>query len=898
MPVLMSHPTFLAACDPEAGRREAAEGGVFGVGPLGLVLALLLLGGALASPAARAQDRSGPVAAHSRADTTAGGPIIRRVEIRGNRYFSDGEIKQRVRTAPNRRILGIPGLTWWRWIYQFGSKDWMWNRLGRALRSSGEPPAAVDSTTLSDDLERLRLFYEQQGFREASVDVRVERTGRPDRVAVVFSVEPGPPTYVRRVRYEGVDVLDREQKQRLAEDIALEDCRPGSDRPLAITCEEQRYQKPVLLDERRRLLTFLRNEGYAAVTRDSIRALIYEPAPDTFDITFRVRPGARYRFGDVRLSIDGPEERVRERTDTLAVANAEGRRPEGGYRPSVSATIRNESHLSTGMLRRSLQFTPGAYYDRSEVLATKRRLEGTGVFTFTNIRSDPSQAVRADSLDAPYLPIRIEGRTRARHRVRAETFALQREVVSDIENELGVGVGLTYENANAFGGGETFRVQSSGSVGVGIGIADLQSWQAEASTSLTLPYLIRPFDRFERLFDLRDARTRLSLSFLSARREELGLRIRGRGSARLRLEMEHTPSLTSFVDVADVSLSNPDPLPGFEEQFLCRIIGTDTPTADCPDDAVGRITDPVQIARITEDYTQPQINVALRYTLRSTTANLLRREQGHIYEGIAEVGNTLPRLLDRFAFSPNRVQYALPGLGADSLVYRPYVRFVADARRYLPLSSGTTLALKAYGGWAHPTGEPPVVPFDRRFFSGGATSVRGWRLRDLGPGDASLNTTASPEAAVGGTVSDGTTTGGEGGSGGADGGVGSGGVANILGGDVKLELSAELRTTLFRNILDARWVGATFVDVGNVWFGPRNPALGGDGNGGDGRFRVPSFLSEVGVGSGLGIRFVWEYLIVRFDLAYKVHAPAPGERGIFVKGLEDPLLHFGIGHTF
>lgn len=882
------------------------------------------------TPAPTASEATSNAASESASDSVRAGtaqlPIIRRVVVEGNTYFSDGELKKRIRTTPNRRILGIPGLTWWRWIYRLGSANWMWDRLGNALKSGGERPAVVDSTALDDDLERLRVFYEQRGFREASVDVEVRGTAVPDRVVVAFLIQPGSPTFIRRVRYDGLDALAPEQQERLARETVLDIDDVDPDNPLTLVCEEQRYEKPLLLEERRRLLAFLRNEGYADVSRDSIRALVYEPAPDSFDVTLRVRPGPRYRFGDVHFEVTGPESDVAPWTDTLAVRVDSS----GGRSPRVTSRIQQDGQLGTAILRRSLQFEPGAYYDRSKVLATKRRLEGTGVFTFTSITPQRAHVVvptasdttaadttafvmidtsrvdgarvdsarvdsrvdsaRVDTAQAPfdaptsnaspYLPLRIEARTRPRHRVRAETFVLQREVISDVENEFGVGVGLTYENANALGGGETFRVRTSGSIGADLrSLSELTSWQFEASTSLTLPYLIRPFDRFERLFDLRDARTRLSLSFLTAKREEFGLRIRGRGTGRLRLEMEHSPTLLSLVDVLDVSLSNPDALPGFDD-FLDRALGIDNTGRD----STSGIQDPVQRAQIVEDYTQPQVNSALRYTLRSATANPLRRQRGHIYEVSTEVGNLLPLALDRFVFTPSELEYSLPGLSgssndappttsesgtvtpSDRLLYRPYVRANADLRRYIPLSRGTTLAMKLYGGWAHPTAGPTVVPFDRRFFSGGATSVRGWRLRDLGPGGASLVVTADSA----GQVDD---------------------FANILGGDVKLESSVEVRTTIFRNVLGANYVLATFLDAGNVWFGPRNPGLGDDG-GPSGRFRVPDFLSEVGVGTGVGTRVVWEYLIVRFDLAWRLNDPDPAA------DFNGPLLHFGIGHAF
>jgi len=323
--------------------------------------------------------------------------------------------------------------------------------------------------------------------------------------------------------------------------------------------------------------------------------------------------------------------------------------------------------------------------------------------------------------------------------------------------------------------------------------------------------------------------------------------------------------------VFDLSVSNPDTLSGFQNRFL--------------DTLFVRIRDPVQRAQILEDYTQPQINTAFRYTFRSATANPLRRRRGHIYELSGEVGNTLPYLFDQFVFSPGTLEYSVPGVTGRSggglsgqLRYRPYVRGTIDLRRYIALGAGSTLAMKVFGGIAQPTGGPTLVPFDRRFFSGGGNSVRGWRLRQLGPG-------------------------------------GAGRRIGVLGGDLKLESSVEVRTTLIQKLLAASWVGATFLDVGNVWFGPRNqgfeettmPENGLETTASSppsvppqqsGRFDGVEDLGEVGVGGGLGIRIEWEYLIVRFDLAYRLHDPSPENDDIFSDNVQEPLLHFGIGQAF
>jgi hypothetical protein len=411
-------------------------------------------------------------------------------------------------------------------------------------------------------------------------------------------------------------------------------------------------------------------------------------------------------------------------------------------------------------------------------------------------------------------------------------------------------------------------VQTTGSIAANNELTSLAATQAEIATSLTYPYLVGPFRSVENAFDLYDARTRFSLSLLTARREDLKLIIRGRGNARYLLEMQHSPTLTSFVDVIDVSLSNPDTLAGFQTEILDRLLRS--------------VADPVQQAQIVEDYTLPQINTALRYTFRSSNVNPLRRERGYSYEGGIEVGNNLPYLLDRFVYSPDTLEGSLPGLPIFSeegtpgrLVYRQYVRLVADARRYVSLGRGSVAAFKLIGGFAHPTGSAAVVPFDRRFYSGGASSVRGWGLRELGPGGAQFS--AGEDTTV----------------------VPSGEVTNILGGDLKLEAGVEIRTGILRSVLAADWLGVLFVDAGNVWFGPRNPGFGDDMSGtADGHFRARTFFREIGVGSGIGLRIAWEYLIVRLDLGVKMYDPRRRSDGLLPDGIGDIQPHFGIGHAF
>jgi outer membrane protein assembly factor BamA len=121
------------------------------------------------------------------------------------------------------------------------------------------------------------------------------------------------------------------------------------------------------------------------------------------------------------------------------------------------------------------------------------------------------------------------------------------------------------------------------------------------------------------------------------------------------------------------------------------------------------------------------------------------------------------------------------------------------------------LALHGDFGIAWPYGNSNILPFEKRYFAGGANSVRGWSVRSLGPGKYR----------------------------------GSDGRIDFINqtGDMKLYLSAEYRTYLFW-----KFNGAAFIDAGNIWT-LRNYA---DQPGG--QFKFDEFYKQIAVGYGVGVR--------------------------------------------
>ena len=108
-------------------------------------------------------------------------------------------------------------------------------------------------------------------------------------------------------------------------------------------------------------------------------------------------------------------------------------------------------------------------------------------------------------------------------------------------------------------------------------------------------------------------------------------------------------------------------------------------------------------------------------------------------------------------------------------------------------------------------------------------------------------------------------------------------------GDVKLEANLELRARLFGSLH-----GAVFLDAGNVWLTRDDPNRPG------GKFNAKN-LGKLAVGTGAGLRYDLDFIVIRFDVGIGLHAPYDtGRSGWYnIPRFKDGVgLHLAIGYPF
>lgn len=237
---------------------------------------------------------------------------------------------------------------------------------------------------------------------------------------------------------------------------------------------------------------------------------------------------------------------------------------------------------------------------------------------------------------------------------------------------------------------------------------------------------------------------------------------------------------------------------------------------------------------------------------------LFQRNQASLWRLFVESGGTTFNFLNP------------ESLADRNLNYFQFLKFQSDIRRYIPMSTNSTFAYRLNLGLAKPYGiSGGVLPYEKYFFAGGSTSIRAWQPRRLGPGSF------TPQTREDGTFD----------------------YRFEQPGEILFEAMFEFRRKLF-----GYFDGAFFIDAGNTWTFAVDPSREGTD------FKVNRFYKELAVGTGLGLRMDFDFLVLRLDMGIKAYDPArpEGERFILDKvSFKQPLgergqsvFNIGIGYPF
>lgn len=186
------------------------------------------------------------------------------------------------------------------------------------------------------------------------------------------------------------------------------------------------------------------------------------------------------------------------------------------------------------------------------------------------------------------------------------------------------------------------------------------------------------------------------------------------------------------------------------------------------------------------------------------------------------------------ALSDSDSEWNIPGSTPTSGVnFAKFVKMSLDFRGYKATGEKSSLASRLYMGIIQPFGGDEIVPFKEQYGVGGPNSLRGWEQLEIGPGGY-FDENQDPDQLF------------------------------YQKGDLRLEFNLEYRFDIFKIPgVGGRLEGALFTDAGNVWLLTKDPLRPNAEIG-------SRFYNQIAVAGGWGLRFDFQYFIIRFDFGYKV----------------------------
>lgn len=834
--------------------------------------------------------------------------------VRGSRTIPADELESLIPQKPNRRILGLP-ITPPLWFYQLGMRRYdreaavralqaktnefeqqsqqtsdphelrrLNRRYGRQLkklrqkaeegnwlmRNLGEPPSYFAERDAQNNTAKMLEYLKNKGFLNARTSYRLD-TLRRGQIRVNYLVTENEPFHLRTVTYE---IADPRIDSLVRQSLGISTLRTGD-----------RFDFDNLSAERVRIESLLRDQGYYAFSRQYIRATDVDTTrrfirvnnEDSLrrglDVYLQILnpPGQSahpvYRIGAVEVRISPEESPLNEGTTVQKTGALDTTRRNGVL------YLLNGRGISMRLLDSKIALRPGALYSQTNYRNTQRQLFLLNQFKFVNVNfTDTTKRLLRTLVTASPLD-KYE-----------YTFEGGLFVLYQSQNTTpGPFANLTFRVRNLFGGLETFETSVRYGIEAQTGFTTSTSSSGPylaqefgLNNSLNFPQILFP-GRLRFRFSPYNPRTQISVGYTNTNRPDFR---RSLLRATMAYNWQTTPAKQFSFLIADVNLINAGDGSNSEisRQFQTQLD-----------------TNQLQGGTLYLSFRRSFASgVSFAYTYNTNVVGQNRR--ANFLRTVVESGGTT---LNFFADPTLRRIFNLTD--STGLQYYKYLRLSVDFRHYIPLRPRTTLAFRINTGLVYGYGaNGGPVPYEKLFFAGGSNSIRAWLPRRLGPG------AEFPQSDPGNPRQPATNKDPNRGE-------------QLLytfekPGDILLEGSAELRGRLFKLLADVD--GAIFIDAGNVWRLPGKGSSIGTASNTRGEFGFNTFIPQIAVGTGVGLRLDFSFFIIRLDGGIKVWDPARryidnegravDQRFILPefslrrlsKGPNPLVINFGIGYPF
>ena len=722
------------------------------------------------------------------------------------------QLKTHIRQKENLRILGVMKFHLWLYNLSSGKNENSW------LKRIGEAPVLYDEFQTQRSREQLSIFLKNKGFYNAIVNDSLVIDQGKRKLNLIFDIEAKRPYRIRNYVYSIKDVNLR--------NVILKD----SINRLIKTNDI--FDVDVLNAERQRISVYLKNRGYYMFTEEFISF----QADTNF---YNDRVDLIVNVDDALLNNDETEVVEHQKykirnyliNPTFKTADLTGNQPEQkldtlvikDYIFTYSGKLKYRPELFFDLNR----MKDSAFYSLLNAEKTYRALNRLKQFKLINIGFNETSMLTGDSI--PLLDCKMQLSPLPRHNISVDVEG------TNSSGNLGVAGNFNYQHRNVFGGAEVFDFQlreARERQQINENVFNTQEFGFESS--LTIPKFLS-FIKIKRMFTFQIPETKFTMGYNYQKRPDYTRTITNLKFGYNWKSTNYHFHTLNLVDLNYVHLYDPDPA------FINSI----------------------KDLYIKSSFTDHLI-LASNYSWMYNTQNILKREDYKYFKVNFESAGNLLGLYSGI-INKNKTSVTDSVTNQVSSYYEflntrfaQYLKGDFEYRYGHIIDKLSSLVGRAFFGIGVPYGNFNVLPFEKKYFTGGANGIRAWQVRSLGPG-----TYKAPA-----------------------------GIYPNQSSDIKLEANIEYRFKLF-------WLmeGALFMDAGNIW------AINYKDNREGAVFKFNEFYKQIAVGSGFGLRFDFTYFLFRLDLGMKMRDPSLAAGRRFIPGsytiTKDHFnFSFAIGYPF
>ena len=732
--------------------------------------------------------------------------------------------------------------------------------LDRNFHNFGEAPVILDQnkTETSANSIKNKLIY--RGYWDTQVKFENIKDSANKKAQTNYIITHKDPTYMSQVYYnipdETIKAIYREK---------LDESLLRSKEILDQTKLESEVKRINNLMRERGFYQFNNNNQEIYFTADTLDSRKQVPITmdihkDSINTPYKVATIGNIDVAIVENNYDFPK---KTKKDTLR---------------GIRIHKTNEKYKTSAIWRAVIQNT-GERYDQKNLDLTKRNFLAMNNFSILksrdSLRRGGTEAPNDSIVDVLYILKPLD----------KYEFKLSTDInYSQILN-LGVSPSVDLTTRNVFGGAENLSTSISGLFGSVVNPRNLDkrlfASEISAQANLSFPKLLLPF-KYYKLIPKRYSPTS-SINLGISKQTNIGLgrvtfntglnyfaNVNDIVSHRLTIfntQLSLTSNKEKYYDFFTAERSSRDEIfqlysPALYQSFLDGNITSDDLSSQIFSDAafVAQLSGNDLVVYNTflqslinkDRQTQDVLVASVIYNFSYNEIGKKDYKNPFYFNGKVELAGNILNLI-----KPKGTSEGLT-TGLQSTIfnvpYSTFIKFDADVRKYFTFGD-QTLALRQFAGVGIPYGNSTSMPFIRSYFNGGSNDIRAWTaFGGLGPADSQLDKK----------------------------------VRTYIMDNVKLTTNIEYRIPI-----NKMYETAIFTDFGNIW------SLKDDGLGD--QFKFNKFLSQMGVGSGFGLRINVAYITLRLDLAYKIHDPNQplGERWRFnkIQPLK-PTLNIAFGYPF